>query len=600
MSNTSISLVNLDFDSIKSNLKTYLKNSNSPFKDVDFEGSNISQLLDVLSYNTYLNNYYINMVASEMFIDTAQLRDSVISHAKELNYVPRSFTSSEAQIAFSVTPSSAIDTLVIPKGTSFTSKVGSNNYSFSTDESVVLTANTDGKFYANLTIYEGVYTTDSFVYTSNAAQRFVLSNPTMDTRSISVSVIEDGGASVLTYLRASSYLGQSNTSQVYFLQAAENSQYEVVFGDDIIGRQPKNGATIVIEYRTCNGELPNGARIFDIDGSIQGQSNISIITTTLTATGGSVNETLQSIKQNAVRHYQNQERAVTTQDYESLLVANFPEIQAVAAFGGEEVDPPQFGKVYIAVDIFNSDGAPNLLKQKYRDFIKPRCSVSIDPVFIDPDFLYLEINSKVKYNVNVTSLKTTDIATIAKSAISQYNTDNLSGFKKTFYSSQLAELVNNAHVSIISNETSAVPFRIFAPTTGTTYSSTFDFGFELSQYYTISYDDFIRSKVKAIYSTPFIYKGVNSTLQDDGNGKLGVYSLESFEATSLQGYVGSVDYINGKVIIDELVIDSYEPASGNHIHLYANPASKDISSTKNFILQVRDSDIEVEVTPVKV
>lgn len=600
MANTSVSLVDLDFDTIKSNLKTYLKRSDSPFKDVDFEGSNISQLLDVLSYNTYLNSYYLNMVASEMFLDTAQLRDSIISHAKELNYVPRSFTSADARIAFNVTPSSAIGALVVPKGTTFTTKIGSNNYSFATDESVVLSANTDGKFYANLVVYEGVYTSDSYVYvSSNTSQRFVLSNPTVDTRSITVTVIEDSAANVLSYSKASSHLGQSNTSQIYFLQAAENSQYEIVFGDGVIGRQPKNGSTIVIEYRTCNGELPNGARVFDIDGAIQGQSNVSNITTISAAAGGAVNETLESIKHNAVRHYQNQDRAVTTSDFETILTANFPEIQAISAYGGEEADPPQYGKVYISVDLQNADGVSDLVKTRLYNFIKPRSPVSIDPVFIDPEFLYLEISSKVKYNINVTTLKASDISTIVKSVVSDYNTSSLGGFKKTHYNSQLAELINNAHTSIVSNQTTATPFYAFSPTTGVPYNKNIDFGFELAKYYTQSNDEFIRSSIKSVYSSPFVYQGVNCILQDDGNGVLGVYALEGFDTTALKYTAGTVDYTSGKVIIKNLTVDSYDPASGSHLHLFVTPLSSDITSAKNYIMEIRDADIEVNIEPVK-
>ena len=270
MANTSVSLVDLDFETIKTNLKNYLKRSDSPFKDVDFEGSNVSQLLDVLSYNTYLNSYYLNMVASEMFLDTAALRDSVVSHAKELNYVPRSFRSAEAQISFNVTPSIPMTALIIPKGTSFTAKVGSNNYSFTTNDSTVVSIS-NNVFSANLTIYEGSYVTDSFIYnSSNTSQRFVLSNSTVDTRSITTIIIEDNGASTLIYTKASSFLGLTDTSQSYFLQAAENAQYEIVFGDDVVGRRPKNGAVVSIEYRVSNGELPNGARTFDVDGSISG------------------------------------------------------------------------------------------------------------------------------------------------------------------------------------------------------------------------------------------------------------------------------------------------------------------------------------------
>lgn len=600
MANTSVSLVDLDFDTIKSNLKTYLKRSDSPFKDVDFEGSNISQLLDVLSYNTYLNSYYLNMVASEMFLDTAQLRDSVISHAKELNYVPRSFTSADARIAFNVTPSSAIGALVVPKGTTFTTKIGSNNYSFATDESVVLSANTDGKFYANLVVYEGVYTSDSYVYvSSNTSQRFVLSNPTVDTRSITVTVIEDSAANVLSYSKASSYLGQSNTSQIYFLQAAENSQYEIVFGDGVIGRQPKNGSTIVIEYRTCNGELPNGARVFDIDGAIQGQSNVSSITTISAAAGGSVNETLEAIKQNAVRHYQNQDRAVTATDFETILSSNFPEIQAISAYGGEEVDPPQYGKVYISVDLQNADGISQSAKDKFYTFIKPRTTVSIDPVFIDPEFLYVEAQVQVKYNVNTTTLKTSDISTIVKSTISAYNTTNLNGFKKTLYFSQLVEDINKCHASIVSNDLHVVPFKLFAPTTGSAYSKTLEFGMPLSQYYYVSEDDFVRSQIKAVYSTFFTFDGKQCVIQDDNNGKLAIYATSGFDATTKLEEIGTVDYATGKLVITNLVVDSYTPASGSHMHIYVNPLHADITTGKNFIISIRDADIEVGVEAVK-
>ena len=390
MANTSVSLLDLDFETIKNNLKTYLKRSDSPFKDVDYEGSNISQLLDVLSYNTFLNNFYINMAMGEMFLDTAQLRDSVVSHAKELNYVPRSFTSAQAQISFIVTPSTELSTLVIPKNTTFTTKVGSNNYTFATDESVVINSDTDGNFYANLTVYEGIYTTDTYVYVdSNTSQRFIVSNPTADMRSLVVVVVEDEGANVISYNKATSFLGVSSNSYSYFVQAAENSQYEILFGDGTVGRKPKNGSTVVLEYRTCSGELSNGARVFSIDGPIQGQSNVSSITTVETASGGAVSESLEQIKFNATRHYQNQERAVTANDYETILQANFPEIQAISAYGGEEADPPQYGKVYLSVDIKGADGTSQNVKDRFYNFIKPRSPVSIDPVFIDPEFLYI-------------------------------------------------------------------------------------------------------------------------------------------------------------------------------------------------------------------
>ena len=598
MANTSVSLVGLDFETIKTNLKNYLKSSSSPFQDVDFEGSNINQLLDVLSYNTYLNSYYLNMVGSEMFLDTAALRDSAVSHAKELNYVPRSFRSAEAQISFTITPSTSVSALIVPKGTSFTSKVGSNNYSFTTNESSVLTLS-NNVFTANLTVYEGSFVTDSFIYdSSNTSQRFVLTNSTVDTRSITVVVVEDNGANTLVYTRTSSFLGLTGNSQIYFLQAAENSQYEVIFGDGIVGRQPKGGSVVSVEYRVCNGELPNGARTFDVDGSISGQSNVSSITTISTATGGAVNETIESIKFNAPRHYQNQERAVTASDFETLLLATFPEIQAVSAYGGEDANPPQYGKVFIAVDNENLDGASDSSKQKYYDFIKTRSPLAIDPVFIDPDFVYVECQSLVRYNVNLTTLQTNDIATLVRTAISTYNNTKLNGFKKTLRYSKLVEDINNAHNSIISADVYTVPYKKLFVTPGVVYNNIIDFGFPLSTTYTISYDDFIETTVKAVYSMTFQYGGRLCNLQDDLNGNLGVYTAEGEDKNTLLIRVGTVDYTIGRVVINRLVVDSYIHPGG-HFNLFVNPREKDISTTKNYILSLPDNDVIVNVVAVK-
>lgn len=599
MANTSVSLVDLDFETIKNNLKTYLKRSDSPFKDVDFEGSNINQLLDVLSYNTYINAFYLNMVGSEMFLDTAQLRDSVISHAKELNYVPRSYRSAEADISFTITPSTSTGVLVVPKGTSFTAKVGSNNYSFVTNEASTVSLNSNNVFAVDLTVYEGSYVTDSFVYVaSNTTQRFVLSNPTADTRSLTVVVIEDNGASTLVYTRATSFLGLTDTSQIYFLQAAENSQYEIVFGDGVVGRQPKNGAIVSIEYRTCSGELPNGARSFDVDGSISGQSNISSITTVSAATGGAVNETIESIKLNAPRHYQNQERAVTASDFETLLLANFPEIQAVSAYGGEDANPPQYGKVFIAVDNQDIDGASESAKVKYYDFIKVRSPLAIDPVFIEPDFIFVECQCLVRYNVNATTLQTSDISTLVKSAISTFNTTKLSGFKKTLRYSKLVEAIDTAHSSIVSADVYTVPYKKLFVTPGVGYNNIIDFGFPLSTTYTISYDDFVETSIKAVYSQTFQYGGRLCNLQDDLNGSLGIYTAEGEDKNTLLIKVGTVDYTSGRVVISRLIVDSYNHPGG-HFNLYVNPQEKDISTTKNYILSLPDEDVMVNVTAVK-
>lgn len=597
MANTNLKLVGLDFNELKNNFKEYLKRSDSAFKDVDYEGSNVSQLIDIFAYNTYVNSFYLNMVASEMFLDSATLRDSVISHAKELNYVPRSYRSAEAKLTFSITPTTSLDALLIPKGTSFTTKIGSNSYSFSTDSSTVLVANSSGKFNANsITVYEGSYLTDTFVYSSsNTEQRFVISNPTVDTRSISVIVLENGGANSYAYVRATSFLDQAANSQIYFVQAAENSQYELIFGDDIIGRKPQNGSTIVVEYRVCNGELPNGAYVFAIDGPIQGQANISSITTSQSARGGGVSESLQSIKYNAPRHYQNQDRAVTATDYENVLKSNFPEIESVSAHGGEEAEPPIYGKVFISVDTTSGDGIADADKKRFLNFIKGRAPIGIEPEFIDPDFLYVEAIVDVAYNTNVTTMLPSSIETLVRSAVSTYNSTYLNGFKKTLRYSKLIEALNKIDSSILGVGLDLSPLRTFTPTPGQKWTKTIEFGFELTNKFVVSEDDSIYADIPAVRSSNMVKDGRNVHLMDS-NGTIGLYVTSS---GTLLETVGSVDYLTGKVIIDSLLIDSYTPASGNHVHLYVQPKSKDITVTKNNILTIRDADVEVHVTATK-
>ena len=600
MANTNIKLVGLDFETLKSNFKEYLKRSDSPFKDIDYEGSNINQLLDIFAYNTYLNSFYLNMVASEMFLDSATLRDSVVSHAKELNYIPRSYRSAEADISFTVTPSTSISSLLLPKGTTFTTKIGSNNFTFSTADNLVATPNANNIFSINnLKIFEGNYVVDSFIFSSsNTNQRFVLSNPTVDTRSISVIVLENNGEESYSYSRATSFLGQQSNSQIYFLQAAENQQYEVIFGDGVIGRKPQNGATIAVEYRVCNGELPNGASVFFIDGAIQGQANISNITTVNTARGGGINETIESIKYNAPRWYQNQDRAVTTSDYESILLANFPEIQAVAAFGGEDSIPPQYGKVFISVDVINSDGVSEVDKTRFLNFIRPRAAIGIEPVFINPEFLYIDLVTEVRYNTDVTSLTPSAIETLVRNEVSLYNTQNLENFKKILRSSKLTERINNVHPSILGIDLAVHPNKRIVPTTGSIINATINFGFEIQTFvsFASASTQYIRALISAVYSTRFTYKGLPCVLQDSRDGVLNIYSLDENDIPTLVTPIGSVDYKTGVVVINGLVVDSYE---GNHIGIYVNSTDKDIPATRNTIIRIDEIDTEVTVVPVK-
>lgn len=591
--NSSIILSNMDFDTHKNTLKQYLK-SQDRFKDYDFEGSNMNVLLDLLSYNTFHNAFYLNMIGNEMFLDTAQIRDSVISHAKELNYTPRSFKSAEAGVSIVIVSNdTAKRTIAIPKGTSFTSRYGNRNYTFTTSENIVLsdfTLNTNNSvtFTGNdITLYEGYYINDTFTYTADSReQRFILTNKNVDISSISVTVIENVGANTLTYTRATSLFGIDATSQVYFIQGCENDSYEILFGDNITGRAPLDNSVISIEYRVSNGQLPNGCNSFFPDTTIDGESNINVYVAS-PAAGGSVSESLESIKYNAPRHFTTQERAVTTEDYENLLKQNYPEINTVSAYGGENLDPPHFGKVFIAVDLVEVDGVPTVKKDEYYRFLKPRSPVSIDPVFVDPEYTYLGITSTVKYNINTSKLTNDDIKTLVTTAIINYAQANLNNFNRVFRYSKIVNAIDSTQSAIISNETYVKVIKVIKPEIG--IASTFDVNFQIPLDTSLS----VAGGGYAVQSSRFTFNNQKVTLQDDGLGTVNIVSVNTNQVLT---NVGTVNYETGLIQLSNFKITSFEGAG---IKVYVVPRNKDIQTINNVILNIIEEDISLTIVPVR-
>lgn len=595
MANSSIVLSNLDFDTLKNTFKSYLK-SQDRFNDYDFDGANISVLLDILAYNTFHNSFYLNMVGNEMFLDSAQLRDSVVSHAKELNYVPQSFRSAQANVNITIqSTDTAKRSIVIPKGTTFTSRLLDKNYTFTVAENIVVsdyalnqsqnTITFNGK---NITLYEGYYVNDTYTYTYTNPARLLITNKNVDISSITATVIEDSGASTLVYHRANSLFDLTADSRVFFVQGAEGDSYEIVFGDGVTGRRPKNNSVVSIEYRVSNGELPNGCKTFDADTTIQGESDITIIANA-PAAGGTVYESIESIKFNAPRHFTSQERAITTEDYETLLKLNFPEINTVTAYGGEDLDPPQFGKVYVSVDLKEVDALPDIKRQEYYRFLKPRSPVSIDPVFVDPEYTYLGITSKVNYNVNITSLSVDDIKTIVGSAILLYSQNNLNNFNKTFRYSKLIQAIDNSQISIVSNETDVTVIKLIVPEVSKFL--TFDVNYNIPL--TVEQQTAPQLNQFSVYSSFISYKGIKSFIRDDGDGVLNVLSAAT---EAIIDTVGTIDYDRGLLQFSNFKIDSF---FGPGVKFYAYPRNKDISTINNVILNIIEEDIAITVVPVR-
>lgn len=595
MANTNVNLIGLDFNAFKANLKNWFKN-NTQFKDIDFDGSNISQLIELMAYNDYLNAFYVNMIGAEMFLDSAQLRDSVVSRAKELNYTPRSFRSAKATLKLDIIPSFSVTTVVVAIGTTFTSKVGSNTFTFSTEDSVVVTSANGVVYSANVTVYEGAPVNESFtVNYANTQQRFILSNPTVDTQTIDITVYEDGGSTPLTYTAKSDLFGVINTSQVFWVQAAENQQYELIFGDGVFGRRPKDGSTMVVNYLASSGELPNGASLFTNDGAIDGHTNI-VITTLANASGGALNESIESVRFNAPRASQTQGRAITESDYETLLKLQFPEIQAISVYGGESNIPPVYGKVFVSVDIFGANGAPQVNKDRYAAYLQTRKPTAITPVFIDPDFMDVEVSTRVSFNTNTTSKLTSDIQSLVHAVISQYNLDNLEDFKSTLRGSQLVKNIDAADASILSNDTQFEIVKKLTPTTGTLVNFIIDFQQPLNLLNEFSVSTTEAKYGAIIHSSPFSYNGNRSLFLDDGVGNIWIGSFSGSKITPILK-IGTVDYSVGVVTTSNFIIDSYEGAA---IAVSAVPASRDIICKRNTILSISDDDIHVTVVGVAV
>jgi len=596
MANSSIILTQLDFASYKTSLKAYLQEQ-TEFKDYDFDSSNMSVLIDLLSYNTYQNAFYMNMVGNEMFLDSARLRDSVVSHAKELNYLPRSFTSSKAKVQLRITPTDTTkNSIVVPKGTTFISRVNDFSYTFTTNENVVLTTKTNSSFVSeSIDIYEGVYLTDTYAVDYGNPLIYKINNKTVDISSVTVTVLEDNGSTTLEYSRATSLFGHDENAKVFFLQPAVGDIYEVVFGDGVVGRKPKNNSIVVIEYRTSNGELPNGAFRFINAARIDNEANVAI-TTLSAAADGTVAEDLNSIKFNAPRAFTTQERAVTAEDYENLLKANYPEINAVTAYGGEDATPPQFGRIFVSVDLTDVDGLPKIKEDEYRRFLRSRSSVAMEPLFVTPDYTYLKIDSTVRYNINRTGLNPEDLRAYAIDAILNYASTNLNSFAKTFRYSKMVQAIDATDASVISNETEVNLVKYLTPDLGVPLNLTIDFKSPLTQEIPLLGDEHPIIDVHGITSTPFTYTGIqNCILEDNGDGVVRIVTPVGANHKKIVD-VGTVDYDTGVVRLTNFTVQNY---IGTSLKIYAEPRSRDITAIQNVILNIIEPDVNITIEQIR-
>ena len=589
---TKLEISELDFDGIKANLKNFLSQQDE-FRDYDFEGSGMSVLLDMLAYNTHYLGFNANMLANEMFLDSADLRASVVSKAKQVGYTPTSSTTSSAVVDVTVNNATGA-TLTMARGTKFSTTVDGTSYNFVNNADLTITP-VDGVYkFSNVDIFEGTYLNFKYtVSTSDIDQRFIIPNDNVDTTTLTIKIQESSSDSTTnTYTLASGITGLDSTSKVFFLQEVENGRYQVTFGDGVLGKAVADGNIIIIDYINTNRAEANGASTFTLNGTIGGFST-STVTTISNANGGAEPETISSIKYNAPRDYSAQDRAVTADDYKVLVKSLYANAQAVQVYGGEDAAIPDYGKVYISIKAKSGSNLTESTKASIVASLKQYAVASIRPIIIDPEITYLTLNTNFKYDTGATTKDVSTLQTNVLTAISNYNANTLQDFTGVFRHSQLLEDINNADTSILSNITTVKLYKFITPTLSESLK------------YTISYNNAFfnphsghnSSAGGVVSSTGFKINNDDSTnehfLDDDGAGNIRVYYLSGTTRIYTSTSFGTVDYTTGEIILTSANITSIsniDGAASTRIRVFSIPNSNDVVPVRNQVLEIDTSN----------
>jgi len=610
MANSSLQLTSLDFDTLKAEFKEFLK-TQSVFKDYNFDGSNINVLLDVMSYNTYLNSFYLNMVASEMFLDSAQKYDSVISHAKELNYTPRSAHASVANVSFTVqTSGMTTNRLTIPKDTKFSGYNSNGTYNFVTDQTTTYISSNGFYTIENLQINQGLYFKDSFVMDyDNPDQKMIISNQNIDTNSLLVYVIENSGSSNTIYTKATTLYGLDFSSTVYFLQAVDNQRYELIFGDGVLGKRPLNAATIVAEYIVTEGTDGNGVDNFSMTDDLGinngGLATTSDITVINSSTSGANQESIESIRFSAPRYFATQQRAVSSDDYSSLVKTRFGgEIEDVIIYGGQELEPKLYGRVIVSIKPASSVYAPQYLKNAVTNYLQDFIALPNRVIVSDPDYFYIKIDTTVQYNSKATTKYASEIQTNIMNTILSFADTNLNKFGNDFRYSRMVTALDNTDSSIISNDTHVKIIKKISPVLSS--NTSFDIQFNNVAEQEGVFDGVAYPDERVFTSSSFTYVDADdnewpfSYLEDDpaygltqntNTGKIKVYTYINGKRYFINEDTGSINYTTGRVILTNFKTSFYL----GDISLYLTSLNKDIIATKNMVLLIDANDVTINV-----
>jgi len=591
-SDNNLKVDELDFNGIKSNFINYLRNQDE-FRDYNFDGSGISVLLDLLAYNTYYNSFYLNMVSSEAFLSTAQKRNSVVNLAKSLNYTPRSTSAATISGTVTLGVTGSPVSVTIPTYTTFSGSIDGKTYTFLNTESVIVYS-ADG-YSGTINLVEGNLLTRRYTVNSvDTQQRFLIPNYNVDTTTLAVRVLNSSTDSTSrTFIRPENLVEVTSTSRVYFLEEVEDGQFEVRFGDGTFGVALDNGNIVVFEYLITNGTAANDIQTLSYSGSISGVTRIAFAASS-PAAGGNTRESTNSIKFNAPKAYEAQNRAITADDYRSLLLKQ-SSVDSVVVWGGEDNDPPYYGKVFIAVkpvigSVLTATEKLNLIDS----IIGPKKILTVSTEIVDPEYIYVILSTTVKYDSDSTSLTSDDIKTIVTTTIQNYNTSDINQFSKYFRYSKLSRLIDTCERSILSNITTMsirkelnVQLNV-----GARYEISFSNSLDnTTELRTATHPYGAGNKLT---SNEFSYGGYSNCYLEDNAGLIRIYRVSGVDNVGVQNNAGTINYVTGKIVLSNFAPTSFTDG-GTTLKLTAVPADKDVLPLRNQIVAIRDEDISVSM-----
>tara|TARA_R110002124_G_scaffold103780_1_gene253050 strand:- start:9162 stop:11051 length:1890 start_codon:yes stop_codon:yes gene_type:complete len=592
--NNALKITDINFDAIKSNLKDYLS-SQAELKDYDYESSTVQTIMNLLSYNTYYNSIYLNMVANEMYLDSAQIRSNVVSRAKQVGYTPRSARGATAVVDVTFAPVGTPDLITVPVNTEFTTTIDGISYTFSNPIATSI-APVEGIYSGAVYLVEGSAVQESYTVSSINPVRYVLNNKNADTSTLRVSVQESvSNTAITTYTLNSNFTDVTSTTAAYFLQEQADEKFETYFGDGILGKGLKDGNIVRLNYKVVSGEAPNNAGTFSASSSISGYSATSVVTTSR-ARGGAPIETIDSIKLNAPNNYNAQNRAITTNDYKTLILSEYGDIQSVNVWGGEDNTPPQYGRVYIAA----KPRSGLLLSQDTKDsivtYLADKKSITVEPIVVDASYLYVQPTVDVKFNPDDASIDSGTLATAIKDVIIDYEDKNLGLFSNEFIRSELMKKVDAVNDSITSVDIALQLSQRFIPQSNVITTYTFNYNHPLLNITAGSVLTIVPEKHPgqglALFSSSFSYGGYTGIqMDDDGFGNVRFFRLNGGGTKIYENRrAGTINYDSGQVILSSVDITGYV---GDYITIRVVPRLNDIDPIRSQLILLSDATVRV-------